>query len=331
MNGARLISARNVNDAFSDALWWLHVAGKLEESRNGPVIVAPGPVLTEYARPQERVLFSPARNANPFFHLMEALWMLGGRNDVEWISRYNQRMKTYSDDGEYLHGAYGFRWREWFGFDQLQVLIEHLQRYPDSRRAVLEMWSANGDLITSEGVGGLSSKDLPCNTHCYFDLRGGRLNMSVLCRSNDAIWGAYGANAVHFSVLQEYVAGKLGTQVGRLHQYSHNLHIYTAKFEEDTLRRLRLGARNDHYCDAVFPLPLQSGEPGWDEDLTAFLAGVAQSFRTQFFRAVARPLRLAWACYRERNFEEALSYVDDCYAEDWKLACRAWLERRGAS
>ena len=59
------------------------------ETRNGTALEFPTPVCTTYTHPLERVLFYPERDANPFFHLMESFWMLAGRNDVEWISKFN--------------------------------------------------------------------------------------------------------------------------------------------------------------------------------------------------------------------------------------------------
>src|SRR5690606_34526281 len=152
---------------------------------------------------------SPMRGANPFFHLFESLWMLSGRNDLPWLAQFNKQMATYSDDGGKTQpAAYGFRWREYFGYDQISELVDHLARDPKSRRAVIGMWdpwgihqtaegqyAMNGDLLSAQ-----DSKDVPCNTHCYFQLRtteaGTQLDMTVTCRSNDALWGAHGANAV---------------------------------------------------------------------------------------------------------------------------------------
>ena len=50
--------------------------------------------------------------------------------------------------------------------------------------------------------------------------------MSIVNRSNDMIWGAYGANAVHMSMLLEYMAAMTGFQVGIYYQISNNLHAY---------------------------------------------------------------------------------------------------------
>ncbi len=79
-----VISVRNVHEALPEALRFLRQTGVPRDSRNGAVLQAPCPVTTVYRRPDERVLFWPERDANPFFHFMESLWMLAGRNDVAW-------------------------------------------------------------------------------------------------------------------------------------------------------------------------------------------------------------------------------------------------------
>jgi hypothetical protein len=63
------------------------------------------PVMLHYERPTERVLFNKARDANPFFHLYEALWMLAGRNDVAPLAYYVKDMARFSDDGKTFNGA----------------------------------------------------------------------------------------------------------------------------------------------------------------------------------------------------------------------------------
>ena len=87
----KVINARNVNDALAAGLRYLWAEGIPETSRNGPVLVAPTPVTTVYSHPTERVLLSPTRDANPFFHLMESLWMLAGKNDIALPVQFNKR------------------------------------------------------------------------------------------------------------------------------------------------------------------------------------------------------------------------------------------------
>jgi hypothetical protein len=326
------IIAHNVNQAFAEGMQWLRVAGVKEPSRNGPVIVSPEPVMTTYVHPCERVLFSPLRNANPFFHLMEALWMLAGHDDVAWPAYFAANIKNYSDDGVTLHGAYGHRWRYSFGFDQLKVIAEELKGNPASRRCVLQMWDGgeNGCKDLRKATEGC--KDVPCNSHAYFDCRGGVLNMTVLCRSNDMIWGGYGANAVHFSVLQEYLAIWIGVPVGLYRQFSNNFHVYEAHLENYSLSTLAADAKDaDLYRHgALRPFPLISiNVAAWDCDLQRFFERPAEDnkYRDVFFSYVARPMYLAWKQRKDKR-GTGLEYAQRILAADWREACCGWIERK---
>ena len=140
------IHARNVSEALFRGKQMMEEMGEQVQTRNGLALELPLPVITTYTHPEERVLFYEGRDANPYFHFMESLWMLAGRNEVDWISQFNGRINTYSDDGEYFHGAYGFRWREWFTKDQLQIVSHRLKTYPNDRRSVVTMWDPWEDL-----------------------------------------------------------------------------------------------------------------------------------------------------------------------------------------
>lgn len=325
-----VITAQNVQDALYQGMSYLARHGVERDSRNGPVLLSPQPVTTLYANPRERVLFWPARDANPFFHLFESLWMLGGRRDVKSVTHYVRRMRDFSDNGETFYGAYGWRWRWQFGHDQIPVIIDRLRSNPDDRRSVLAMWSAM-DL-------GHETKDLPCNTHVYLtrDLDG-RLDMTVCCRSNDVIWGAYGANAVHFSMLQEYMAAGIGCEVGHYWQMSNNYHAYRSTF--DPLREARREEQRDpmnrqrqrRYGDGddIEPYPLVSIPlEDWDVELHGFLAGGSHHFRDPFFRHVAVPVRSAYNLFREGRLPDAINECRAVAANDWRVACREWLDRR---
>jgi hypothetical protein len=329
------IVAPNVNMALSEALRYLKVSGVQEGSRNGGVVAAPGFVCTTYLRPQERVLFSPRRDANPFFHLMEALWMLAGRNDLAWPAQFAKQIANYSDDGVTLNGAYGYRWRKHFGYDQLRYIVKELEARPNSRRAVLAMWDPREEL-TYACEGG---KDACCNTQVYFDRRNDRLNMTVLCRSNDALWGAYGANAVHFSVLQEYLAHWLGSPVGLYRQLSHNFHVYTNVLPLEEFDAAALDAEtHDYYGDerthrnlGVLPSPLiNTCAEDWDNDLHCFLddpTGERTTFVDKFFTTVAVPMYRAWSV-RKLKGGSGIHEASRIAAADWRRACMEWIARR---
>ena len=188
------IQRSGVNELFTDALWWLRTAGEVEDSRNGAVKACQEPVLLTSLRPVERVIFCKERKENPVFHFAECLWMMAGRSDAAWLEQFNPRMKEFAETSGKIYGAYGHRWRAHFGFDQILEVCKILKEEPNTRRAVIGMWSPTGDL-------GIDAKDVPCNTHIYFRRRGESLDMTVCNRSNDLVWGALGSNIVHFSFL----------------------------------------------------------------------------------------------------------------------------------
>lgn len=334
------------DEGLETALHWLKTTGVVSDSRNGAVIRAPGPVATTYLRPRQRVSFSPLRDANPFFHLYESLWMLAGRCDVASVARFAARMTTFSDDGDSLHGAYGWRWREFFGFDQLREVVDMLRGDKNSRRVVLTMWSPIGDLIAAEGgVGGPNSLDLPCNTHVYFDATIGVLNMTVCNRSNDIVWGCYGANVVHMSMLHEFVACATGLPLGTYYQFSNNFHMYA---QRDDCQRLlntpdldapagwsvQFRAGFEYASGRVetgpmlFAYPVEADD--WLEECEAVVAGAVarQDLKNVFLRDVAVPLIQAHDAYKASVFEEAFTLAGQCVASDWRTAAQAWLRRR---
>jgi hypothetical protein len=326
-DGTYNVVARNVNGAFIDTLWWLNVAGLKEQSRNGPVLVAPGPVCITYKKPLERVLFNPKRDANPYFHLFESLWMLAGRNDVAFVAQFAKRMADFSDNGATLNGAYGHRWRKYFKWDQIEGIIQLLRKDPNTRRAVLTMWDGAADLWDS-GVSIATSKDVPCNLMALFDLRNGALNMTVLNRSNDLVWGALGSNVVHFSILQEYIAHAVSNPVGVYRQFSNNLHLYT---ERHTPHDLIYGDREDPYAmGTVEPSPLMQTEVRtWETDLRRFMADPLGDcgYADPFFYGVAAPMYASWTDRRSKNNDGSLA-AQSIVASDWREACLAWITRR---
>ena len=110
-----VINAENVNDALDQGLRLMAAEGVAVPSRNGMTLELPAPVTTVYKNPAQRVLVSSARDANPFFHLMESLWILAGRDDVKFLSEFNKRMVDFSDDRTVFNAPYGYRLRKTFG------------------------------------------------------------------------------------------------------------------------------------------------------------------------------------------------------------------------
>lgn len=354
----QVIYGASVSHALSQALLLINQIGIPEKSRVGDVLVFPHPVTTVYLNPRNRVLWSGRRDANPFFHLMESLWMLAGRNDLAFPLKFNSRFGSYSDDGKIIWGAYGWRWRRFFGYDQLDTIVKELKKNPNSRRCVLTMWNAadesnlpcniamdystgtrywsSSDLVMATQGG----KDVPCNTHAYFDCRGGVLNMTVCNRSNDMLWGCYGANAVHFSILQEYMAARIGVPVGVYRQVSNNLHLYTDIVKrEDIVLLANDVARTDRYLlshrgKPVTPL-VDCPIDDWHDDLHSFfhhggLWNEHTCWKSKFIGETVVPMFRAHWHWRNKEYDTAMEEAKIITSWEWRTACVEWLERREA-
>ena len=338
-----VVRARNVNDAYKMGVALLERHGVTSPSRNGDVLVAPWPVTTVYDHPDERVLFDETRDANPFFHLMESVWMLGGRRDSEFLNFYVRDFKSrYAEPDGHLHGAYGHRWREHFDLvdgaesavDQLIVVGDMLFSDPTTRRAVLAMWDPISDLAADK-------KDLPCNTHVYFSSRRDHLDnvnildMTVCCRSNDIVWGAYGANVVHMSVMHELMAGLSGMRLGIYRQMSNNFHMYLA-----TSKQPDQHISDPYRTRAIVPRPMLQGLTPLTrraealtllQECRVFCAYVmtpveTPEFTTDWLRNTVLPMHLAHAS--RRSPDEFSRHMRRVSSPDWQNAGLEWRGRR---
>lgn len=361
----KTLHGRNVNELYARGLALLASEGAGEDTRNGRAAVMPCPVVSVYEKPMERVLFDVRRDANPFFHLMEGLWMLAGRNDPEFLDRYISDFGSrYADNGT-IHGAYGHRWREALGYDQLDVIVDKLRANPNDRQCVLQMWDAHDQEISTYdsrndcegdtakiGADDLCGtwKDRPCNTQVFFRVRKQEtdessslvLDMTILCRSNDVVWGAYGANAVHFSMMMEYMAGRIGVDVGTMYQFSNNYHGYLETLDKVAPEGAAswMILRDLYTTGGVEPTPMGLNWSMWDQDLATFMRWHDDalwkgngdidepSFTNDWFIYVAVPVARANYARRQGDLVLALQEADSILADDWHLACYEWLERR---
>ena len=325
------IKARGVNDAWYQAVVLIRKIGEECGSRNGRVLVAPCPVITTYTHPNERVLFDPLRDANPIFHLHEALWMLAGRDDARWLDQFvHDFSERYAEKDGHMHGAYGYRWRRHFYYDQLKKVIEILKDDPNSRQAVIQMWDADEDL----GIVGL--KDRPCNTQIYLRMDRGYLDMAVTCRSNDIVWGCYGANAVHFSILQEYLATMLDIPMGRLTQFSWNWHMYISA------SHLAHSESAYEYISKFNPaktIDMINDPEHFDTELIQYCSSPTSAspdnqknellrYHNTFFTGTAFPMWEANRLRKRKDWDTAFAAASAIEAPDWRKATIEWLQRR---
>jgi thymidylate synthase len=336
-----VIDAVNVCDALPRAISYLIDYGKKENTRVGPALVAQIPVAIRYQNPKQHVLTNPVRDANPFFHLMEAMWMLSGRNDGAFLDHYIKNFsKDFGINGK-IPDAYGYRWRYALGYDQLLEIIRQLRLNPSSRQCVLQMWGAGRDDL-------LADKARACNLVATFRIREDCLDMTVFNRSNDLIWGCCGANAVHFAIMQEYIASMIGIKIGSYWQVSTNLHLYESHIQ---MFRKRIVGDEEITIDVNYAGHLGAGieqygstqplinHPGvFDKDLEEtmdWIHGIHRNkeyydgnLSNQFLRDTILPMALAHQLYKNKDMKKALEVIQRVTAHDWRKAGKEWLLRR---
>lgn len=170
-------------------------------------------------KPRERCYVLPHRNDNIFAKIAETLWIMDGRNDIDWLTHYLPRAPEFSDDGKTWRGGYGPRLRRWGGYmDQVKNVVDLLIEDPQTRRAVISIWNPLEDMNPS--------KDIPCNNWLHFMIRDGKLHLSVAQRSCDILWGYSGIDTFSWSILQEMIAHWVGVDVGTFTHYIPSLHLY---------------------------------------------------------------------------------------------------------
>lgn len=190
-------------------------------------------VKTQLLNPTRRCVGGYGRNINVFFLLTEAMWIVLGRRDVGTLTRFNSRMKDFSDDGSVFHAPYGWRLRRWgvrsedhrgeclpdlAGQDQVMNALRIFSENPSTRQVVMSIWNPDFDL-------GFETKDVPCNDMVMMKIRDGKLYTAIANRSNDLHLGLP-TNIFQFSFLSEVMAACLGIEVGTQTHNSQSLHVY---------------------------------------------------------------------------------------------------------
>jgi hypothetical protein len=269
-----------------------------------------------YLRPWERGNFTPGRDSNPFFHVAEAAWMLAGRSDVAFLSMFNSKIRDYSDNGIEFNAPYGYRAQHHFGHNQLLEALNILSADTFSRQAVVQLWS-HEDLVKN-------TKDKACNMLMVFSIVDEKVQLTVFNRSNDAIYGGVtGANPVHFSFIQQWMADHLNRPMGKLYFMSNNVHIYLDlyphwyRMDWDCVRQVGAGYFQSpdltEYCNLC-------NEVNQKVPAKRTYGGLIEQ--------VIKPVLNAWMV---RKYERGNPrfWINKIGADDLREQCHLWLEEHG--
>jgi thymidylate synthase len=316
------------------------IAELAEIRSNGqPVTVRGRPTHERLARavtleqPTERFITVPGRRNDVFATIAETMWVLAGRNDMEYLSRYLDRALQFSDDQLTWRGGYGPRLRDWGGVDQVDEIRKLLRSDPESRRAVAVLFDPARDFV--------NALDVPCNNWLHVLVRDGSVHLNVTVRSNDILWGFSGINTFEWSVLHEMMAFWLGARVGHASFFISSLHLYDERNEqadralagflggtgyEETWVGAQFATRWEDFADVLdrwfdVEARLASGE-----DCRVEVAGFPDPLLRQFLQAIA----IKWAIAAGANGAQQRKLVDELGHSDIAFALHEQLFRDSA-
>lgn len=155
--------------------------------------------------------------------LGEFLWYMSKETRLDFIDYYvPQKFQKESDDQVTVRSGYGERLQAWRGLNQLQNVVQLLQKHRTSRRATIQLFDAT-DLEKHYA-------SIPCTCTLQFLVRDDRLHMFVAMRSNDAFLGLP-HDIFSFTMLQELVARAVGVELGEYKHCAGSLHLYKDHFD----------------------------------------------------------------------------------------------------
>ena len=224
----------SATEALPHLLNNLLVSGSVIPSRNGETRELTMQHIT-VDQTTDPYIATPGRNVSLPAQIAETMWILAGRDDVEWLSNYLPQAPKFSDDGKTWRGGYGPRLRGWSvdafahgpgedNVDQLKYIIDLLREDPDTRRAVFTIYDPSTD--------SRPGKDIPCNNWVHFLARDGKLHAHVAIRSNDVMWGWSGINSFEWSILNQVVAAYAGLHPGTITYDISSLHLYEHHYDK---------------------------------------------------------------------------------------------------
>ena len=168
------------------------------------------------------------RNWSVEYAEAEWQWYLSGNRNIAKLGKLYGKVpaiwKRMADDDGNVNSNYGWQWKR---NQQLEYVINLLKDNPETRQAAISIYDAKEHYDYTN--------DTPCTYAVQFTVLHGKLNMSVVMRSND-LWYGFCNDQYQFSNLQMYVAQKLDLPIGVYYHYAHNLHLYNDKLPEDTTR-----------------------------------------------------------------------------------------------
>ena len=177
------------------------------------------------SNPRNRIIGIPERKCSLPLAIGEFAWHLAGSKDGDFIKFYSKKWEEYCSSNNTVTGSsYGHTIKRSCPTNILENIIELLGNDSNSRRAII-YFGNNKDQFD------LNNIDVSCADSVHFLIRDEKLICITTMRSNDLYFG-FPYDVFFFTMLQEFVAGKLNIQLGDYIHVANSLHIYEFQHEK---------------------------------------------------------------------------------------------------
>ena len=157
----------------------------------------------------------------------ELLWFLSGDTNIRYLKENGVSIwDEWADENGDLGPVYGAQWRAFptrhGEVDQIEKLLEAIQKSPDSRRLIVSAWNP----------GEVDDMALPpCHTMWQVRISGGKMHLQLYQRSADMFLGVP-FNIASYALLLEMLAHVTGYEVGDFIHSIGDAHIYSNHMEQ---------------------------------------------------------------------------------------------------
>lgn len=201
-----------------------------------------------------------SRKMYPHVAAAELAWSLLGTQDTQFIKQYSKMWSKFEDEPGKVLPAYGYRWRNCFGRDQISSAIRALQDDNSNRQVFISAWNPFTDGLSNVG----RYKNVPCPIGFSLNIIEDKLYMSVYMRSSDVIVGLP-YDIMMYRLLQEAFAESLEVDIGQLTMYLNHAHIYSSHYNiaKNIIKNYEMFNINCGPIDKTY-IPQYVTAPGWN-------------------------------------------------------------------
>ena len=246
-----MIPASSFSSTYNYLLRELYDSGVWElNTRTGvEILTVPGGHSFKLKLSAGRLPVPGNRRFYPKVAAVETAWQFMATQNPAWIvARAPKLWSNFVEDGK-LKTAYGYRWSEHFGRDQLEMAVDALSKDNSNRQIWVQAWDPAAD-----GLGAPDQpKNIPCPIGFSVSVADDKAHMSVFIRSSDVFVGLP-YDVMSYTLTLDAIAATLGKAPGTIHFTLAHPHLYETHNEyfEHSLRNK--------------PWPAQAVEPslpGW--------------------------------------------------------------------